>query len=1159
MKKLRFLSLILLALLSCFSYGQTIGDGTSATPVFETRDGNGSLGTTYNQTLCGLGYVQASAFTTTRYSPPGTGLPVTLNISGIPACATIQQAYLYWIASTSASDPSYTINGTPGNATQIGSGPDKCWNLGGTLHYRGNVTANVTGNGAYTVNMGMGANPVDGVTLLVIYTDPAVTYRGTLIIQDGCIVSNSGGMPTTHTMSGINACGNGTNTSAFMISGDQQNNTGTGTHVNTHGSATATFPNNFYNFDNLAPAVTAGMPSMDFTTSPAAGDCYSIIACGLYFRTTTCGACTGSSALTVNMSETPDDCGQCNGTATAAVSGGSGTYTYTWSPAPGGGQGTATATGLCAGNYTVTISDGGCNNSTNPITVTSTGTTPNTTITPAGPFCLTSPAVNLTAATGGGTWSGTGITNSSTGTFDPATAGPGTHTITYIAGACGSTDTENIIVNPDMDATITPAGPFCPGDPSVTLTAVDPGGIWSGTGITNSSTGTFDPATAGAGTHTITYTIAGACGDSQTTTIVVSNSLDATISPAGPFCASNGNAFLAAVDPGGTWSGPGIVNITTGEFSPTTAGAGMHTITYSIPGTCGDTQTTTIQVIADADATITPAGPFCTTDPSVNLTGIQSGGVWSGTGITNAASGTFDPATAGAGTFTITYSISGVCGDVQTTTIVVSDQLDATITPVATMCEQDPSIILTAVDAGGNWTGNGITNATTGAFDPDIAGPGTHTITYSLGGSCGDVQTTTITVLPNADATIAPAGPFCTGNSSTTLSAAEPGGTWSGTGITNAATGTFDPATAGLGTHVITYSIAGQCGDTQNISIVVVANFDATITPAGPFCEYAAAVSLSAVDPGGTWSGTGITNAATGIFNPATAGAGTHTITYTISGACGDIQTTTITVNPLPQVTFSGDVLSGCSPVVTELTNTTVLASTNCTWYIDGVAISDSCTSFSNTFVIPGCYDVSLQTTSTAGCSSTSTQTNMICVYADPVAGFIFNPTDATVIVPTVNFNNTSTGASTYAWDFAGLGTSTDVNPSCNFPNTGPGNYTVCLEATSVNGCVDSVCEIIPIYDEFLIYVPNAFTPDNDGLNDVFQPIINGHDPLKFEFFVFNRWGELLYYSQNSTQPWDGTYKGILSKQDVYVWKIKAKKQSNGESVEYYGHVTLTK
>src|SRR5690606_20818979 len=121
------------------------------------------------------------------------------------------------------------------------------------------------------------------------------------------------------------------------------------------------------------------------------------------------------------------------------------------------------------------------------------------------------------AVDAGGTWSGNGITDANLGTFDPATAGPGTHTVTYtIAGSCGDVDTEDIIINPDMDATITAAGPFCTTDPALSLTAVDGGGTWSGTGITNPALGIFDPSIAGDGVWTVTYTIGGMCGDIQT-------------------------------------------------------------------------------------------------------------------------------------------------------------------------------------------------------------------------------------------------------------------------------------------------------------------------------------------------------------------------------------------------------------------------------------------------------------------------------------------------------------------------------------------------------------------------------------------------------------------------------------------------------------------
>ena len=134
---------------------------------------------------------------------------------------------------------------------------------------------------------------------------------------------------------------------------------------------------------------------------------------------------------------------------------------------------------------------------------------PNPTIFAAGPFCEDAAPVNLTSVTSGGTWSGTGITDAALGTFDPGTAGGGDHIITYVItiGACTNSDTETIHVDADVDATITPAGPFCQFDPAVYMSAVSAGGVWAGIGITNTSTGNFNPSVAGAGIHNITYNI----------------------------------------------------------------------------------------------------------------------------------------------------------------------------------------------------------------------------------------------------------------------------------------------------------------------------------------------------------------------------------------------------------------------------------------------------------------------------------------------------------------------------------------------------------------------------------------------------------------------------------------------------------------------------
>jgi hypothetical protein len=117
--------------------------------------------------------------------------------------------------------------------------------------------------------------------------------------------------------------------------------------------------------------------------------------------------------------------------------------------------------------------------------------------------------------------------------------------------------------------------PVCEADPVFNLIPNSPGGTWAGTGITDAIAGTFDPGIAGAGTHSITYTIVnGACTNFTTYNISVDNSVDATITPAGPFCENNAPINLSAVSPGGTWAGTGITNPATGSFDPAVADPG---------------------------------------------------------------------------------------------------------------------------------------------------------------------------------------------------------------------------------------------------------------------------------------------------------------------------------------------------------------------------------------------------------------------------------------------------------------------------------------------------------------------------------------------------------------------------------------------------------
>ncbi|MFT4600172.1 MAG: hypothetical protein ACI857_000342, partial [Arenicella sp.] len=142
-------------------------------------------------------------------------------------------------------------------------------------------------------------------------------------------------------------------------------------------------------------------------------------------------------------------------------------------------------------------------------------------------LCSDASALNLITVDGGGIWTGTGITDPNLGTFDPATAGSGTHTIDYvIAGSCGDSDQIDVIVQDRPDASVDPAGPFCRYELPYQMTATTPGGQWTANcGTCISITGEFDPVAAGAGTWLIYYSVGGVCSEASNTAIAVSECL----------------------------------------------------------------------------------------------------------------------------------------------------------------------------------------------------------------------------------------------------------------------------------------------------------------------------------------------------------------------------------------------------------------------------------------------------------------------------------------------------------------------------------------------------------------------------------------------------------------------------------------------------------
>ncbi|MFO0358527.1 MAG: PKD domain-containing protein [Sphingobacteriaceae bacterium] len=206
-------------------------------------------------------------------------------------------------------------------------------------------------------------------------------------------------------------------------------------------------------------------------------------------------------------------------------------------------------------------------------------------------------------------------------------------------------------------------------------------------------------------------------------------------------------------------------------------------------------------------------------------------------------------------------------------------------------------------------------------------------------------------------------------------------------------------------------------------------------------------------------------------------------------------------------------------------------------------------------FTPSGIYSVTLTLLRGAPCPDTSKAIfSPITINPNPTADFLFTPSITTIFEPEIQFaNNSSTDVVSLTYEFGDGFSSTNFNPYHSFQS--PGKYVVTQNVTNNFGCVDKTERTITILPEFRCWVPNSFTPDYNNKNDVFLPIVIG--VTDYKFYVFDRWGEQLFYTNDTTKGWDGTRKGILCKQDVYVWKITFKNDVTLENEERTGQLNL--
>jgi PKD repeat protein len=570
--------------------------------------------------------------------------------------------------------------------------------------------------------------------------------------------------------------------------------------------------------------------------------------------------------------------------------------------------------------------------------------------------------------------------------------------------------------------------------------------------------------------------------------------------------------------------------------------------------------TAIILIVPYPDATITPVDTLCSNSPPVVLSAHDPGGIWSGDGVSG---NTFDPVIAGPGNHIIRYNLTddNGCSDADNIIVTVVPKPDATITEVGVLCSTDATVILRAHDPGGIWSGPGVTG---NIFDPAIPGPGNHIISYSITDShgCSDFDQITI-IVATPDATITPVDTLCVDSPPVTLTAHDQGGIWTGMGVSG---NTFNPALAGVGNHIIRYSIFNtDCPDSDTATITVMPIPEIYINSVGILYISGPSITLNATPTGGIFSGDGVTG---NIFDPATAGLGTHVVQYeTIPDRYGCMASDTIHIRvlrPPPTIADFGPDTVGCSPLTVRFVNRSSFGESYIWDFDDGQYSNDE--NPVHTYYVPGNYLVRLTANNVAG---QSTHNEIITVYQNPSAIFNAYPTNVVNNEQVVVFYNYSYYDSLYLWRFGDGQISTEENPYHKYEN--PGTYVVSLTVISKDGCVDSAVFETPIIVEWKtgqVRFPNAFRWNGTGptggqwkeglypeMDYVFRPFFE--NVIEYKLQIFNRWGVLIYESDDLYKGWDGYFaEGNLAAQGVYVWKVTGR-YADGKYFNLVGDVTF--
>lgn len=740
---------------------------------------------------------------------------------------------------------------------------------------------------------------------------------------------------------------------------------------------------------------------------------------------------------------------------------------------------------------------------------------------------------------------------------------------TGVASSYTSAVTVSVVPAPTLAVN---SATVCQGTPA-TLTVSGASSYTWQPGNINGSSVTFTPAA------TTNYTVTGStggpgCPGTATTAITVNGAAVANPASNTPLCAGNTLSLTVGPALSYTWTGPNgfisnqqnpvITNVTTNA-------AGVYTVFLSSGGTCTAIATTSVTIFPLPNPVANNNGPLCV-GSNLNLTG---GGsiTYTWTGPNNFSSNNQSPSITNvtqlaAGIYTLLVG-AGSCSASITTSVTINSL------PVPNISSNSPVCAGQAINlngSGGNsyfWQGPaGYTSNTQNPLinSSSAANNGTYTLTVTDVNGCSSSTTQAFVVnpLPSVNAT---GSSVCVNQ---TVNLTSGGGiTYSWTGPNGFNSNQQNPslpnATTNMaGQYNVTVTDINNCSNT-GIALVAVNPPPVPIASVNsPICVNN---NLNFSASGGVnyqWNGpNGFTASSSNPVLLATSASASGNYTLTVSDAIGCSSTTVITavVNNIPQPVITSGISAGCVPLCLSFTCSSNGPIQNCNW-IGGNGASSNGTNASFCYNTQGNYEVQATVTDNTGCTNSTTYT--VNAYPIPVADFNFAPlfpivnSDATVHFTDASYNG---NIASWNWYFMNTATHTSILQNPEFTYTEVGQYQVVLVVKSDKGCSDTIIKSVIVGEDYGIYVPNAFTPNGDGLNDIFLP--KGFGIKKYELEIFDRWGERIYVSKEIENGWDGkVHKGIdygkICQEGVYSWQIKLT-NVQGQSKTLTGHITLIK